>query len=182
MAVVDLFMVYSFVKRLATPFDKWKAYETGVIDERGNILKSRKDRRTIDERKSFGKFDLLVLKLKKLLEKVPGGKTRLGSMAAALWLIKEHNEPNSELISEEDMRIGLLESMNIVRLNEELYGPFDNLLSEDAPVNSVGSGNIAGVGVGPKGEPGVNNSQSIKYKKKNKETKSFKRFIGKDNT
>jgi len=27
---------------------------------------------------------------------------------------------------------------------------------EDAPANAVGGGNIAGVGVGPDGEPGVN--------------------------
>ena len=36
--VVDLFVVYQFIKRLATPFNKWDAYKTGVIDERGNIL------------------------------------------------------------------------------------------------------------------------------------------------
>ena len=35
-------------------------------------------------------------------------------------------------------------------------------LDEDAPVNSVGGGNIAGIGVGPQGEPGV-------YKKKKKD-------------
>ena len=29
-------------------------------------------------------------------------------------------------------------------------------IQEDAPVNSAGSGAIAGIGVGPQGEPGVN--------------------------
>jgi hypothetical protein len=29
-------------------------------------------------------------------------------------------------------------------------------MQEDAPVNSVGTGAIAGIGVGPQGEPGVN--------------------------
>jgi hypothetical protein len=28
-------------------------------------------------------------------------------------------------------------------------------LKEDAPANSVGGGNIAGLGVGPQGEPGI---------------------------
>ena len=36
------------------------------------------------------------------------------------------------------------------------------LVQEDAPVNNVGGGNIAGVGVGPAGEPGI--------KKKKKKT------------
>lgn len=38
-----------------------------------------------------------------------------------------------------------------------------------APVNNVGSGNIAGLGVGPNGEPGVN-------KKKKKSVVPFKTF------
>jgi hypothetical protein len=32
---------------------------------------------------------------------------------------------------------------------------FKNKLKEDAPTNSVGGGNVAGLGVGPQGEPGV---------------------------
>ena len=35
--VVDMFMIYQFIKRLATPFNKWEAFKTGVIDARGNI-------------------------------------------------------------------------------------------------------------------------------------------------
>ena len=45
--VVDLFMVYQFIKRLATPFKEWKAHELGIIDERGVLLKSRKNLKTV---------------------------------------------------------------------------------------------------------------------------------------
>lgn len=34
-------------------------------------------------------------------------------------------------------------------------------MHEDAPVNAVGGGQIAGVGVGPKGEPGINKKKGI---------------------
>jgi len=34
-------------------------------------------------------------------------------------------------------------------------------IQEDAPVNAVGGGQIAGVGVGPKGEPGINKKKGI---------------------
>lgn len=37
-------------------------------------------------------------------------------------------------------------------------------IKEEAPANSAGSGEIAGLGVGPQGEPGV---KKTKYKKKN---------------
>lgn len=36
-----------------------------------------------------------------------------------------------------------------------VYRSFVNSMKEDAPVNVVGGGQIAGVGVGPQGEPGV---------------------------
>lgn len=88
--LVDLFLVYQMIRRLATPFTEWKAFKTGVIDADGNIIVP-KENRSRDQKDSFGKYDLMILKIKKLLAKIPGGGTRLASYAAALWLIKEHN-------------------------------------------------------------------------------------------
>lgn len=34
-------------------------------------------------------------------------------------------------------------------------------LKEEVPVNNVGGGNIAGVGVGPQGEPGINKNKKF---------------------
>jgi hypothetical protein len=42
-------------------------------------------------------------------------------------------------------------------------------VNEEVPANNAGGGNIAGIGVGPKGEPGVTRSAMDKYKKKNTE-------------
>lgn len=42
------------------------------------------------------------------------------------------------------------------------------LVKEDAPVNNVGGGNIAGVGVGPAGEPGIVGQGFGKRRKKDK--------------
>ena len=44
-----------------------------------------------------------------------------------------------------------------------------NCVPEEAPANAAGGGNIAGIGVGPDGEPGVMPKAAQKYKKKNKE-------------
>ena len=48
-------------------------------------------------------------------------------------------------------------------------------MEEDAPANAVGGGNIAGVGVGPKGEPGRPPMAMLRRKRV-----GFKKFI-KDN-
>ena len=100
--VVDLFLVFSFIKRLVTPFRKWAAYKEGIIDEKCNILISRKEFNKNNQKKAFGLFDQLTLNLKKLLEKLPGGTTRIASYAAALWLIKENErfDKTDKLLSE----------------------------------------------------------------------------------
>ena len=106
--VVDLFLVYQFIRRLATPFEKWPAYEAGVIDKKGNILKGKNQRNLKSEKDSFGIFDLMILKLKKLLAKLPGGSSNFASYAAALFLIKEwkhftNDSMLNESISEENI-------------------------------------------------------------------------------
>ena len=164
--VVDLFLVYQFVKRLATPFNEWKAYDLGIIDEQGNILKKSRELTTQDEKKAWGKFDVMILKLKRLLEKVPGGNTRLGSYAAALWLIKEGNEYDEEVLTEDVLEEGFNEYLNYVFENK--------IVDEDAPANSAGSGAVAGIGVGPDGEPGVSKKKQKEYVKDAKPLKRFK--------
>lgn len=121
--LVDLYVVYRILRRLTQPFTDWEAYKLGVIDAEGNILKKDSDRRTMAERESLTTFDVLMIKLKKLLAMVPGGKTRLASYAAALWLIKEEKNLTEENIEEEFYKF--------------------RMLNEDAPANVVGG--VAGL-------------------------------------
>jgi len=88
--VVDLATIYMFLKRLVTPFEQWDAYKTGLIDKDGKVIVDKANR-TPEQDKSFGYFDRLVANLKKLLGKIPGGKTRIASFAAALLLLREKN-------------------------------------------------------------------------------------------
>lgn len=58
------------------------------------------------------------------------------------------------------------------RKEYEKQGILKPQVKEDAPVNAVGGGNVAGLGVGPQGEPGVN-------LKKKKSVVPFKMFVRK---
>ena len=60
-----------------------------IIDDKGNILKKRKDLKTSAEKNAYTIFHTLCWNIKKLLDKLPPTKTRLGSFATALWLLKE---------------------------------------------------------------------------------------------
>lgn len=169
--IVDLYLVYQFIKRLVTPFNEWRAYELGIIDENGNIIKKRSDFRTVEERQAWGKFDVLISKLKKLLEKAPGGKSRLASYAAALWLIKEGKDHDENMLTEETLENKLQEYIAYVKENTDI--------EEDAPVNSAGSGNVAGIGVGPDGEPGVSKKKQKEYIKKAQPLSRFRDMVNK---
>lgn len=148
-SAIDLFMTYQFLRRLVMPFKEWRAFKLGIIDEKGNVLKKSASR-TSDEESSLGYFDRLVLKMKKLLAYVPGGVTMFGSLAAAYMLLREGEE--LENLSDEE----IMNRYELVLTDEIFLNECRDLgLTEDAPANSVGSGAIAGVGVGPQGEPGV---------------------------
>lgn len=165
--MIDLFLVYSFLKRLTTPFDQWRAYELGIIDADGNELKKRSDLKTATEQNAYGVFDRLVARLKRLLARTPGGKTRLASYAAALLLIKEGTSltEGGELLSEADLEYRLNQYINTIPYSEDVNKRFEQMC-EDVPVNAAGSGAIAGIGIGPDGEPGMSKAAQRRYIKK----------------
>lgn len=81
-STVDLIFIYQFLKRLTTPFNKTDAYKFGIIDERGKKIK---DPETKEEENSFGYFDRLVFNIKKVIEGIPGGRSKLASYAGTVF-------------------------------------------------------------------------------------------------
>jgi hypothetical protein len=130
--LVDLYVVYRILRRLTQPFTDWEAYKLGVIDAEGNILKKDSDRRTMAERESLTTFDVLMIKLKKLLAMVPGGKTRLASYAAALWLIKEEKNLTEENIEEEFYKFRMLSEQKVDKHELAGYVVVDGYVFKDA--------------------------------------------------
>jgi hypothetical protein len=157
--VVDLYLAYKFLRNLVSPFDRWEAFKKGVIDKDGNII-VQKNKRSSIQRQSLGYFDVISLNLKKLLGKVPGGRSAIASYAAALLLLREPTPLKEDFNEEIDLDY-LEEKLNFyIQEVESIFG-------EESPTNAVGSGAIAGAGVGEKGEPPV--SQKSRYRKKNKD-------------
>lgn len=84
---IDLFVTYRFIKLLTTPFEKTDAYNLGVIDADGN--RTDKKLYTEKEQKSYTILHKLVFNIKKIFGKVPGLRTKMGTYAAALFLLKD---------------------------------------------------------------------------------------------
>ena len=127
-SVGNIYFVYQFIKKLVTPFDKTKAFELGIIDEKGKILKRRRDLKTKDEKEAYTLSDTLIWNIKKLLGKVPGGQSRIASYAAALFLIKEQH--GDYKITDEELELQFFDKF------EQMYNN-DNLLFDEKTLRKV---------------------------------------------
>ena len=98
---IDLFVTYRFLRLLTTPFKDTDAYKLGIIDEKGNrimlpkpktgvkILKPQVELVTSEQKNSYTILHKLVFNIKKLFAKVPGLRTKVGTYAASLFLLKD---------------------------------------------------------------------------------------------
>ena len=92
---IDLFVTYRFLKLLTTPFEKMDAYKFGIIDENGNRIKKPSSTKpavelaTSELKNSYTILHKLVFNIKKIFSKVPGIRTKVGTYAAALFLLKD---------------------------------------------------------------------------------------------
>ena len=85
----DLAYTFRFIRMLVMDWKNWDAYKLGIIDENGK--RDRSVSLNTDEKKSaYTPFIRLCANVKRLVSKIPGGGTKLGSFASALFLIKEN--------------------------------------------------------------------------------------------
>ena len=143
---IDLFVTYRFIKLLVTPFEKTEAFKLGIIDKDGNrVLPTTPPggvRKVVpeplvstEEKNAYTILHKLVFNIKKLFGKVPGLRTKLGTYAAALFLLKDTFK---ESVDDPDM----FEKEFMKYLKEEGY-EIDNSISEEV----IGFGEVL-----PKGE------------------------------
>ncbi len=88
----NLFFIYRFLRILTTAWEDSDAFKLGIIDENGKILKKKNKLKGKEEKEAYTMMHRFVWKMKRLMEKIPFGKSRLASYAAALWLIKEEKD------------------------------------------------------------------------------------------
>ena len=138
---IDLFVTYRFIRLLTTPFEKTDAYKLGIIDGNGNRIRQPNSTKpavelaTTEQKNSYTVLHKLVFNIKKIFEKVPGLRTKVGTYAAALFLLKDTFKEHVE-----DPDMFEKEFMKYLKENDI---EFDESISEEV----IGFGEIL-----PKGE------------------------------
>tara|TARA_Y100001937_G_scaffold125151_1_gene191353 strand:- start:1168 stop:1782 length:615 start_codon:yes stop_codon:yes gene_type:complete len=138
---IDLFVTYRFLRLLTTPFEDTDAYKFGIIDEKGNRVKLPKSTKpavelsTSELKNSYTILHKLVFNIKKIFAKVPGLRTKVGTYAAALFLLKDTFK---ESVEDPDMF-----EKEFIKYLKENDIELDNEISEEV----IGFGEVL-----PKGE------------------------------
>ena len=102
----DLLYTFRFLKMLTTPWKETDAFKLGLIDENGKRIKSEKVDSS-DKKMALGPFVRLVFNVKRAIGKLPGGKTTIGSYAAALFLLKEHYSVSDKNLTKICVEVGI---------------------------------------------------------------------------
>ena len=138
---IDLFVTYRFLRLLTTPFEDTDAFKLGIIDEKGNRIKLPKSTKpavelsTSELQSAYTILHKLVFNIKKLFNKIPGLRTKVGTYAAALFLLKDTFK---ESVDDPDMF-----EKEFVKFLKENNIEMDNEISEEV----IGFGEVL-----PKGE------------------------------
>jgi len=136
----DTYYTFRFLKTMTTKWTDMEAYKRGIVDENGKVLK-KSSQISSEDKSHYTLFHRLVFNIKRILEKLPFGKTKLASYAAALFLLKEETNLSQEQIKEalekimKDLELDLDMALNEDRswnvMENDQLAPGNYSLSED---------------------------------------------------
>lgn len=93
----DTVYALRFLRLLTMPWEKTAAYKAGVVDMNGERLKKPETKK---EKEAYTIFHRLVFNIRRLLAKIPLGKSTIARYLAAFWLIKENTDLEDDHIKE----------------------------------------------------------------------------------
>lgn len=151
---VDNLIALRILKMLVTPITDTEAFKLGIVDAEGRNLRKASTLKTTAEKDAYSYLTRLVFNMKRIINRF-GGESKLKSLAAALWLIREQYESNNRstalledkfasLMKMMDNRVSLVEEEIIVSkfLDEEGEG--------GAPTNNTSGASVSEPKIYPK--------------------------------
>jgi len=132
---LDSIITFRIFQKLNQKWDETNAFKLGIIDANGKVLRKYSELKTTEEKDAYTLLDRLVFNIKRMLEIVPLGKTRVATLFTSIALLKE--ELMERGVSENDISI----------LEEKLDSILQPIM-EDVAANSVGDGSSTSTNVG----------------------------------
>lgn len=139
--IVDNLIAIRILQKLVKPFKDTDAFKLGIIDDKGKNLIKTTMFTSSAQRDAYTYLDRLVFNVKKIINRLPGGESKMKNLVAALWLIKEYYEKNdrsTSLMAERYVKI--LEKIDdgVILAEEEItVKRFLKSLDEDGAIANV---------------------------------------------
>lgn len=85
MNLKNVFIIINIIKDMAKKWTSFKAYELGIIDNNGKLLRSPQ---TQEEKDSYDLYTKFIINLKRIIQKFTGSNISI-NMLASMYLLKE---------------------------------------------------------------------------------------------
>jgi hypothetical protein len=158
--IVDNLIAYRILKMLVTNFEDTEAFKLGIIDAKGKNIRKANTLQTSKERDAYTYLNRLVFNMKKIINRLPGGESKLKSLIAALWLVKEQYQSGSRstaMLQEKFDNIMKLLDNRVSLVEEEI------IVKKFLDENEGGIANVTGAAVSTN-EPKIGPKNIKKYK------------------
>ena len=175
-AVINNLIAYKVLYMLVTPFAETEAYKLGIIDEKGKNLIKPSQFTTSEQKDAYTYLHRLVFNMKRILSKLPGTESKLKSIVAALYLIKEYYSKNDKQLSLMEERFNDLIKKDVILAEEQVtvekWVESKELDEDGAPTNSTGAATSTDA-------PAIRKKDIEKYKKNNAGVLNFTKRMNK---
>lgn len=142
---IDNAIALRLLVMLVTPFKDTDAFKLGVIDETGKYI-VQPNKRTKEQKEALNYLTRLVFNVKKMLNKLPGGESKLKNLAAAMFLIREAYEKGKvSTLTEnyvDNINTNQEERQRFISLWGEYLTMKEEMTSSGVPLNSISNGNV----------------------------------------
>ena len=172
---IDNLIAYRVLTMLVKPFSETDAFKLGIIDNKGKNLIKPSSFRTQEQREAYTFLHRLVFNMKKIINRLPGGESKLKSFVSAYFLIREYYENNTRSTSMMQERFNkLMQSEAILAEESILVEKFIKDLDEDGGGGGMAGGGGGAAAGGPANVTGTMVSTDIPVPKK-KDLEKYKK-------
>ena len=132
-SLADTYITYRVIKILVTPWDEQDAFKLGIIDDKGKVLKKSKELKTSKEKDAYTVLIRFVFNLKRILNQLPGGRSKFGSYAAAAVLLLREEDDKQQLIEKPILPANRLIPNSAPILKKLINGGYAQRIKEFSP-------------------------------------------------
>lgn len=143
----DAYVTYRILKMLATPIESSQAYKLGIVDSDGKKIKNPV---TGTEKDAYSLLQRFIFKVQRALMKSPDRNAkRLLTVAAALSILREHNEDDLDVYDDYDVEalLDMYETDEKVQQQATLLEHNTMTFRTFREEMGVAGGGVAGLGV-----------------------------------